>query len=234
MLKYLATFALVLFACGPASAQMGGMGGGMGGMGGGMGGMQNKPIDQELLEIEQEVDKASLKEALTMQRKDAMHQFLGGGRSPRREENEKKELAAYIAELKKTITDRDAELKKIRAEALKAGVNRAQAAASAPKVDREEQIEKLEKAQVEVQLLQAQIGLLQDPLNDSINAVAAAEQAAADDEAKRPQAEEARKKLDKIKSRFIDLGKRLKVNQEEVGSLQSTGVGMGGMGGGFR
>ena len=76
-MKRLAAFALVILSCAPAKAQFGGMGG----MGGGMAVRPMTPaesIDLEIMQMEQEADKAALKEALLAQARLGMKPVPGG------------------------------------------------------------------------------------------------------------------------------------------------------------
>ena len=64
-MKSMATFALIALLCVPARAQFGGMGGGGTAT-------QARSIELELLEMEQEADKAALKEAFLLQARQGM------------------------------------------------------------------------------------------------------------------------------------------------------------------
>ena len=72
-MKSMATFALVVLLCVPAKAQYGGMGG----MGGRPAATQAQSIELDLLEMEQEADKAALKEALLIQARQGMKPIQG-------------------------------------------------------------------------------------------------------------------------------------------------------------
>ena len=207
---------------------------------------QDEKVQLELLEIEQDVDKTLLREAmLTLGRK-------GQVRTPevaqKREAAETDLLKDYIAEKKTAIIGRAADLQKLRAESSR--VRRAPAALAQPpqrdgqaaKQERQELIEKAGAVQVDVQLLERQVQYHQQPLNEAVDALALAESEAANDQSKKAMADEARKQYDKAKSRHVDLSKKLQMEQEKLNTLQQQlnfggmGGGMGGMGGmgGFR
>ncbi len=211
-MKCVATFALVVLSCVPAMAQFGGMGG----MGGGMP-AQPKSIEVELLEMEQEADKAALKEALALQARQGM-------KPAHRGQADVAALPDFIAKKKEAITARDAELRKLSGPRPPA----ATAAQKQPQVDWQASIEKSENARIEAQLLQTQVTLLEPELAKAIQALAAAEHEASADEKQRAKADEARKGYEKIKTEYLEHSKRLRMEER-----QSGGMG-GGFGGGFR
>lgn len=231
-MKYFAAFALVVLFCIPAKAQMGGMGGG--------GGMGERPaalprnIETEILELEQEADKAALKEALLLQAREDMKVFRGSDDQKKEIAEDAAALRDFIAKKKETLTARAAKL----AESRTGGRQTPAARAAQPPrdVDSQDAIEGYEKAKVEVQLLQAQVNLLQPELTKAIDELAAADLAASTDLTRRDIADAARKEYDKLKARVVDLNKQLYREQQVVlpMQMQMQRMGFGGMGGGFR
>jgi hypothetical protein len=233
-MKSMATFALVLLLCVPARAQLGGMGGV-----GGVPLMQAKSIEVELLEIEQEADKAALKEALLLQAKQGMKPMRGTDPEKRQFAEETAALRDFIAEKKTVITRRADELNKFRVmgPSAAASVNRGEKRGNGEqqvKVDQQASYEKYAEAQVNAQLLETQVNLLQEPLNSAIQALANAEIAASNDGSKAATVEAARKEFEKIKAKYVGYQKQLQ--EERLGMRLMGGMGGmgGGMGGGFR
>jgi hypothetical protein len=232
-MKSMATFALVVLLCVPAKAQYGGMGGHPA--------TQAQSIEIDLLEMEQEADKSALKEALLIQARQGMRPIQGTDPEKRQFAEDTVALRDFIAKKKEAITARAAEMRKSRiAGSLPAArnvrVDQQAKSDQQAKVDRQATYEKYAEAQIDVQLLEAQLALLQEPLNAAVQALAAAELAASNDESQRAKAEAARKEFEKIKARYVGFNKRLQAEQQE---LQSMGMmagmpGMGGMGGGMR
>ena len=104
--------------------------------------------------------------------------------------------------------------------------------------DRQGLIEKMEEAQIEVQLLQLQTQLYQQPLYEALQALANAEFAASNDETQREKADAERKRFNNVKTKYVNFNKVLRLEQEKVAELQKC-LGLGGMGsmggmGGFR
>ena len=108
-MKSMATFALIALLCVPAKAQFGGMGG----MGGGPA-TQAKSIELELLEMEQEADKAALKEAFLLQARQGMKPIRGADPEKRQSAEDAAALRDFIAKKKEAIIERAAEVKKAR------------------------------------------------------------------------------------------------------------------------
>jgi hypothetical protein len=216
-MKSLATFALVVLFCVPARAQFGGMGGG-----GGIPATQAQSIETQLLEMEQEADKMALKDALLLQARQGME--------PKSERQDHiVVLRDFIAKKKDAISNRDAELKKLRSSRTVA----ATAGRKQPQFDLQASIESSEKARIESQLLQAQVNLLEPELSKAIDALAAAEHEANKDEKQRSKADDARKVYEKIKAQYVEHSKKLRLEQQQSGGMGGM-IGMGGMGGGMR
>jgi hypothetical protein len=225
-MKNLALFALAVLPCVPATAQQAPA--------------QRQPtsprqsIEREILEMEQEVDKAALKEALMLRARQGMNPAPDDQPEKTRAAEKAAALREFIDSKKDAIIARSDELMKSRL----AGMPAPLAARGAPsdrqgEVDRRAAYERGADAQVEVQLLQVQINLLQAPLDQAIQALATAEIASGNDESQREKAEAARKEYEKIKARYAELSKRLQMARQEAQSMQQIG-GMGGFGGGFR
>ena len=235
-MKHVATFALLVLLCAPAKAQFGGMGGGMGG------GIAVRPmtpaesIDLEIMQMEQEADKAALKEALLAQARLGMKPIPGGKAEKEQFAEETAVLRDFIAKKKEAMTARAAEMTDKRTAGRRAPA--AARASQTPESDnKQDAVERYEKAKIEVQLLQAQVNLLQEPLGDAVTALATADIAASNDETQRDKAEAARKTYDKIKEKVVELNKRLYQEQQvmlpmmqQVQQMQQMGM----MGGGFR
>ena len=225
-MKHLAPFALLLLLGGnPARAQQ----------------QQPAPtqgsrIRRELLELEQEVDKTLLREAmLALGRKELRPTSERPGDDPAklRDEEDIKRLRFFIEEKKAAIEERSSALDKARgvptqAQMASARPNPSEKQASAE--DRQGLIEKVENVQVEVQLLQTQVTLFQQPLQEAINALASAELAASNDETQKGKADSARKEFEKTRAKFVEYSKRLQVEQGKLQSMQQMS-GMGMMGG---
>jgi DNA polymerase III delta prime subunit len=173
--------------------------------------------------MEQDADKTALREALLLQ----AQQGMKAERSL--SEKDADVLNAFISRKKAAIIARAAELTKTRLGARRLP-NTVSPVDQPTTADRQAIIEKIEKAQIETQLLQAQINLLQNPLSKAINALATAEFAASDDETQKAKADEARKEYEKIKAKYVEHSKRLQLEQQEVQSMQQMG-GMGSFGG---
>jgi hypothetical protein len=212
----LAAFALVVIVCVPAMAQQQSP--------------QRRPVERELLDIEQEVDKTLLREALLLQGRARMKGVPDDKAEAKQYEKDAKVLEEFIARKKEAITERAAEVTN------KLMANRPTMTLEAPadqSAKHQAAIEKIETGKVEVQLLAAQIELLQEPLSKAVENLAAADLSSSKDETLRAKAEEARKDYDKIKARYVELNKRLQIEQEGMQSLQQS-FGMGGFGGGMR
>ncbi|WP_435009690.1 hypothetical protein P12x_000939 [Tundrisphaera lichenicola] len=241
-MRYLTGFALVL-ALGMVPAR------------GQQGAPAPKPsVEIELLEIEQDVDKALFREALMLEGRQGLQPLMPWGgmaeeiqrrlpeeiqrRLPeemkRRMEEGSLRLRDFIGSKRAAIVERAARLKKLRQEESLTEVDKAPSpvATPAPPQEHPDAIRELENARVEVQLLQAQISLYQGSLDEALTALAEAEVAASRDESLRPQAEEARKKFEETKAKYLDFRERFQAEQNKVNELQS----MPGMGspGGFR
>src|SRR5262249_50093504 len=134
------------------------------------------PAEIELLELEQDVDKTLLREAMLNLGRLTLSQATAQevpAELRKRHAAEVEALKEFIAEKKDAFSRRSDELKGKRAGLAKAATRpRAAAAgrAEAAPDDKERQglTEKLEEAQVEVQLLQMQINLYQQPLSEAI------------------------------------------------------------------
>jgi hypothetical protein len=194
-------------------------------------------VQSELLELEQDVDKTLLREAMLLLGRKGLRpssERPTSGEARDREAEDAEVVEAYIKQKKKAIVERASLLRDMRSEASR--VSRAPTTRPRPRgvnPDAQGLIEKVESAQVEVQLLRTQVQMFQQPLNEAINALAAAELAAGSDEAQRAKADAARKEFEKVKSRFVEVSKRFQVEQGKLSEMQQ-GIGMGGMGGGFR
>jgi hypothetical protein len=196
---------------------------------------QRLSIEVELLELEQEVDKSILREALSLLGRKGM--IPSPSLANTKDADDVAVLRDFVAKKKEAIITRAAELGKSRGPSMRGSTASTVSTADQPaKVDRQAAIEKIDNAQIDAQLLQAQINLLQPDLANAIDALAAADIAASKDEGKRGKAAEARKEYEKIKARFVEHSKRLQLEQEELQSMQRMMgmVGMGGMGGGMR
>ncbi len=203
---------------------------------------RNENVQTELIELEQDVDKALLREAMMLL---GRKNLKPSSERPTSDEARKREaedaavLEDYIQRKKQAIIERAGELRKGRAESFRARM--AQIVPKAPEADRQGLIEKMEGAQVEVQLLQTQVQAFQQPLSQAIQELTAAELAASQDANQRSKAEEARKGYEKAKSKFVEISKRFQVEQGKLAEMQQSmggmgggGMGGGGMGGGFR
>jgi hypothetical protein len=152
-------------------------------------------------------------------------------------ERHAKALRDFIDRKKGAIIDRatQTQVTKTRVESRRVQVSPAVSPAE-QKGNREELAERIEKSQIDIQLLEAQEILLREPLAEAIRALAQAEVAASKDEAERPKVEAARKEFDKIKARVVEQNKRLQLERQELQSLNQANQAtpMGGRGGGFR
>jgi hypothetical protein len=199
------------------------------------------PGEVELLELEQDVDKTLLREAMLNLGRLDLKQATGRDVTDgvrKRDAADAEALKQFIAEKKHAFSRRSDVLKEKRAESAKAAAQQRVATArraesAADEKERQGLIEKLEEAQIEVQLLQMQINLLQQPLNEAVQAAANAEFAAGNDATKKGEAEAARERLNKARERYVGVSKRLQMEQSKMSELQ-TRLGSGGMGGGFR
>jgi hypothetical protein len=224
-MKSVATIAVVVLLCVPAKAQFGG----------GQGRPQQpqaQNIELELLELEQDVDKTLLREALLLQGRTDMKAAPDTAPDNKEFERNAKALHEFIGKKKDAIVARTAEVRKTRAQGMRP-IARDVRGDQQAKVDRQTSYEKFAEAQIDVQLLEAQLALLQEPLNAAVQALATAELAASNDGSQRAKAEAARKEFEKIKAKYVGYNKRLQAEQQ---GLQSMGMmsGMGGMGGGMR
>jgi hypothetical protein len=211
-----AAFALVALFCVPASAQ------------------QSPPryVERELLAIEQEVDKALLKEALLQLGHARMKGAPEGKAEAQKYEKEARDLEEYIASKKEAIVARASEMMKAQTDGRPMPpVTQESLAKQAAK--RQDTIEKLETGKVDVQVLTAQVNKLRPQLSQAVEELAAADLAASKDETRRAKAEEARKEYEKLKARFVEISKRQQMVQEEIQSLQQS-LNTGGFGGGFQ
>lgn len=224
------TSALILILCVPATAQQ---------VTPGQQPLPQRPsIEYELQELEQDADKALLREALLLQGRLEMKSAPDHDADSKRDQKEADALRGFITKKKEAIVARAAELRASRAAGLRSPSANRGRPAELP-TNTPDLIEKIEKTQVDTQLLQTQVNLLQQPLSEAIDTLAVAEFAASDDETQRPKAEAARKAFEKVKAKHVELSKRLQVGQYEMQSMRQTaGIGMmggmGGMGGGFR
>jgi hypothetical protein len=207
----------------------------------------NPPLDDrvqlELLELEQDVDKTLLKEAmLLLGRKElrplAERPTVEGAKH--REERDVESLMKFIATRKDAITERSAALSKARREVKRvANPQPVQRPDQAVGQERQALIARYSEAQVESQLLQRRSELFQKALNEAVELLAGAELAASTDEAKRKDVEDAAKQFDRAKSNYVEISKKLMAVQNDIFEIQQRmgfgGMGgMGGMGGGFR
>lgn len=205
----------------------------------------------ELLELEQDVDKTLLHDAMLQLGRSSLRQMPDRpGFDDRMRERQQANVAALkevIEEKKHAYTRRSDELKKLRAELKKQQITpatptRNQVGQVRNPVDEKERqglVEKLMDSQVEAQLLQSQEQSYQQRLNEAIQALTQADFAASNDPTQQEKADAARKRFEKAKAKFVDISKRLQLEQGKIGEMQSrTGRigmgGMGGMGGGFR
>src|SRR4051812_31182358 len=106
-MKSMATFALIALLCVPAKAQFGGMGGGGTAT-------QARSIELELLEMEQEADKAALKEAFLFQARQGLQPIQGTDPEKRQLAEDAAALRDFIAKKKEAIIERAAEVRKAR------------------------------------------------------------------------------------------------------------------------
>jgi hypothetical protein len=227
-MKSLTAFALVVLACVPARAQFGGMG-----VMGGRPAAQAQSIEAEILEMEQEADKVLLKEALLLQGRQSMKPIHGSETEEKQHAERTAALRDFIVKKKEAITARAPEILGKRTP-VRLGPQQ-QGAPQPPSDGRQDAVERYEKAKIEVQLLEAQVNLLQPELAKAIEAVANADHAASKDEKQREKAEAARKDYDKIKAKVVELSKRLHQEQQIVLPMQMQMQRMGmGRGGGFQ
>jgi hypothetical protein len=188
----------------------------------------------ELLELEQEVDKTLLREAMLLLGRKGLKpasERPTTDEARQRDDRDSHTLEVYIQERKQKMAERSAASKVIRAEANR--VRTAVVPRPPAEADRQGFIEKFANAQVEVQLLQAQVEMSQPLLSEAIHALAAAEFAASSDPTQQAKADSARKVYEKAKAKQVELSKRLRIEQGTMGSMQQM-MGMNGMGGGFR
>lgn len=209
MKRLAATALLLVFGGVPAHAQFGGSGG-----------TPPKPatrreenVQLRLLEIAQEVDETLLREAmLTLGRLNMTAKpDQPDAESTRKRKDldaEKGALTEFIEQRTHAITERAAELAKKRAEAMVPSQSSPRVARSDPN-EKPGRIEDIEKASVDVQLLQTQVEYSQQALSEAITALAQAELAAGDDESQRQKVDAAHKKFEKVKSAYVEYRKRL-------------------------
>ncbi len=190
----------------------------------------DESVHLDFLELEQDVDKTLLREAMLLQGRNGLKPSSERPSSDddrRRAEVDNHRLREYIQAKKQAIGQRSDELKKIRGMTTKAASKPSTPPAEA---DRQKLIEEYQNAQVEAQLLQTQAQMYQQPLQEAIQALAEAEFAASNDPSQREKAEAARKQYEKAKAKFVELSKRLQLEQTKIGEIQSR-FGLGGMGG---
>jgi hypothetical protein len=238
-MKSMATFVLIALLCVSAKAQLGGMGGGGPAT-------QAMSIELELMEMEQEADKAALKEAFLLQARRGMKPIQGTETEKRQFAEDAAALRDFIAKKKESIIERAAEVRKARVAGLPPAARNARAdqqdkSDQQTRLDQQATFEKYAEAQINVQLLETQLALLQEPLNAAVNNLAAAEfaaSAAINDETKAANARAARKEFEKIKARYAGYSKQLQVERQGMQQVERQQVrmmgGMGGMGGGMR
>ena len=148
----------------------------------------DESVRLELAELEQDVDKTLLREAMLLLGRKAL---VPSSERPTSDEDRKREaedarqLEEYIQRKKQALIQRSAELKKIRGMATTAD----------SKPDRQRLIEEIEKVQVEVGKLQGQVQMYQRVLKDAINTLAEAEVLAVADPSQEEKVHELRKKL---------------------------------------
>jgi hypothetical protein len=196
----------------------------------------------ELLELEQDVDKTLLKEAmLLLGRKELrpLSERPSAEGAKHREEADVANLQKFIVTRKEAITERSAAMTKAREV-----TNRVQISQPSPRNgqalarDRQALIPRYSEAQVEAQLLQRKSELFQKSLNEAVEVLANAEVAASTDPSKQKDVEAASKQFDRAKSNYVEVSKKFLAVQAEFFDLQQRGglggMGMGGMGGGFR
>lgn len=239
MRRLAATALLLVFGGVLAHAQFGGAGG--------SGGTPPKPatrreenVQLKLLEIAQEVDETLLREAMLTLGRLSMAPKLDqpdaeSARQRKGLDAEKEALTQFIEQRTHAITERAAELAKKRAEAMVPPQ-------SSPRVSRPDPDEKpgrsedIEKARVEVQLLQTQVEYSQQALTEAIATLAQAELAAGGDPFQGQQVN-ARDKFEKAKSAHVEYRKRLNDELKKLRALDPQsgygGMGGGGMGGGM-
>jgi hypothetical protein len=233
--------ALLLFVGSVSQAQMGGMGGGQA--------LPAAPpedkVQLDILELEQEVDKNLLKEALTTLGKEAMISPSEINAMPEEARKHRKAdilaLEEFIKAKKASLLSRSVEIAAVRDKPMKAMREQMKAnqVKQATKPDRLAQLETMGMAQAEIQLLQKQVELYQQNLTSSIDELANAEFAAANDDRQKEAYDAAKKKYEKTKSKFVDFSKQLQAQQWTAFEMErQIGMGgmsgMGGMGGGMR
>jgi hypothetical protein len=191
----------------------------------------------EVLQIQQDVDKTLLNEALLLVDRARLKLMAETARTEAAVKNTA--LEVFIKEKSEAVAKRAAELKGKAFELAALERGTATQKVSRPKPiddgDRQRQIEELEGAQLEVQLLQMQVQLHQQPLTEALQNVAQADFAAESNPDMREKAETERKRYEKAKAKFIEFSKRFRLEQEKMRRLQESlgGAGMG-FGGGFR
>jgi hypothetical protein len=202
--------------------------------------------EMDILALEQEVDTQLLREALITRG----HVGMSGRRDEAAKQAEVaiEVLERFIKDKKHAIVERAIELKSKDAELANAAKAAARPAppptppnrplppptARREEGERQEFIKELEEAQVEVELLQMQSQMYRPPLNEAMETLAAAEFAASTDESQRDKADAARKRYVKAREKYLELSKKLHVEQTRVNDLQNR-INFGGMmGGGMR
>src|SRR5262245_13193070 len=142
-MKSMATLALAVLVCVPAKAQLGGARGG---------GPPAQNIELELLEMQQEADKAALKEALLLQAREGMKAIQGTEAEKKRSAEDAASLSDFIAKKKEVINARAAEILDKRMPGRRGPAVRPN---QPPDEDNmQEAVERYEKAKIEAQLLQ--------------------------------------------------------------------------------
>ncbi|GAC1450402.1 MAG: hypothetical protein NVSMB9_34820 [Isosphaeraceae bacterium] len=205
----------------------------------------------ELLKIQRDVDKTLLREAMLLEGRRVMKPRTtppNDDRARKLVEEEQVILKNFIDRKRDDLVKRTLELGSKASElaALKNSVanqgtprpnpNATTGATPINDKDREALFEKMEDAQVEVQLLQTQAQLYQQGLNQALHELANAEFAASQDKAQQDKADQARKGLDKAKNHYLSINKKFHDEQRKLSELQSRlGMIMGpGVGGGFQ
>jgi hypothetical protein len=222
-MKHFAAFALMVLSCVPAKAQMGGMGGRP---------AQAQNIEAEILEMEQEADKAALKEALLLQAREGMKITRGAEAEKKQIHEESAVLHDFIARKKEAVTARAAKILEQRMAGRRPPA--ARAAQPSQDDDKEDAVEGFEKARIEAQLLQVEVNLQESELAKAIDALATEDLAAGNDPARLEKAKAARKEYDTIRAKLVELKKRQYREQQIVlrMQMQMQNMRMGGMGGG--
>lgn len=206
----------------------------------------------EFLELQRDVDKTLLREAMLLAGRgemQAMADPLNAEEARKQSKVERDALEKFIEGKREAVIERTSELKR-KASELAAMEKLEEKSAASRRVsqpnriartsdtpgddkERQELIEKMEEAQVEVQLLQMQTQLYQQPLSEALRALANAEFAASNDKTQQDKADAARKRFEKSREKYVNFSKKLQLEQSKLNGLQMRS-GMGGMGGGMR